>query len=119
MFKLQETEGKTGRPFPDPEDFGDYKDSHFADLISTLGVNTVIGITKCEVGDSGTYIRTEETGNKKEAGIEDLKAAAMEFLRIAKEALPQMGPEYKTLYEHYIEDYQKNGITMPFYGKIL
>lgn len=119
MLKLQETEKKLGMPFPDMEDIGDYKDSHIADLISTLGVNTVIGITEHEVGDSGIYIETKETGNKGEAGIEDLKTAAMEFLRIAKKALPWMGHAYKSLYEFYLTDYEKYGLVMPMYGRIL
>lgn len=79
----------------------------------------MMGQTECEIGDSGIYITAEPTGHTKDAGMEDFKAASSEFLRLVKQALPKMGQEYQKLYTHYLEDYQKEGVCMPFYGRIL
>lgn len=119
MIRVKESDRKQGMQFPDFEDMGDYQDSHIADLISTLGVNAMMGQTEYEIGDSGIYITAEPTGHTGDPGIEDFKAASSEFLRLVKQALPKMGPEYQKLYTHFLDDYQKEGVCMPFYGRIL
>ena len=88
-------------------------------LLSTLCIEANLEKTVRQIGDSGIYIEIILTGNIKEKGIEELKVAAKKLADIIQEGLPSMSDKYKELYSFYLEDFHKNGLTMPHYGKLL
>lgn len=119
MFRINKTSEQTGEIYPDAEYFADYKNSDIGAMISVLGVEAVIGQNVRQVGDSGVYVQIEDAGMRGDAGIEQLKDCTSAWLAIIDEALPHMSAKYKEFYQHFLDDFDRNGLCMPIYGKIM
>lgn len=120
MIKIQETSRMTDNIFPDGEYLeGSQEGYDFGSFLSTLSVNAMIGEQYFRLGDSSVCIEAEFTGNQFEAGMEEFKEAARAFVPLMEKALPEMGGAYAGCYQHYLDDFKENGLSMPMYGKLL
>lgn len=122
MYKITISE-KDGRIFPDGDPDGrdenylyDYEDSHIADLASTLGVNAVIGDSVFTLGDSNVTIKIEFTGKQGDPGMKEFEKYVKDLIEYIKTALPLMSEDYHIFYNHFIIDYEKNGLQMPHWS---
>ena len=103
------------------EEFSENAD--YSSLLSTLYVETSIrnfddyGVA-WRVGNSkiGVHVRTTmETGK---AAMKAFKEAGDMFASLIEKALPYMEKPYKDFYQKLLDDYKKNGIVMPIYGRL-
>ena len=94
-------------------------DSDFAQLISTIQVEAVIGMNIRRLGDSDTYVLITPTYSTGEQGLNEIKDVAKNIAEFAREAIPAMTKDYAAFYQHFLDDFEKNGLTMPMAGKIL
>lgn len=122
MYKITISE-KVGRVFPDDDPDGrdenylhNYEDSHIADLASTLGVNAVIGDSVFTLGDSKITIKIEFTGKQGNPGMREFEKYVKDLIEYMKTALPLMSGDYRSFYDHFIKDYEKNGLQMPHWS---
>lgn len=118
MYTIEKKEHVTGLVYPDAEYLQDYQNSDVESLISTAGIEAVIGMNTRELGDSGIYILIKDTGMRGDDGINQLKAYTESFVSIIKEAVPKMSREYAEFYQFFLNDYENNGLVMPMYGKL-
>lgn len=118
MFTIRKKENAKGAVYPDEEFLQDYQDSDIGSLISTAGIDAVLGMRTREIGDSGIIVEISDTLARGDAGIEQLKKYTDNFVEIIKEALPKMSQKYADFYQFFLDDYEKNGIIMPMYGKL-
>lgn len=119
MFKIMKNEVATGMIYPDAEFLADYKEYDFGSFISSIGMEAMLGKNTRQIGDSGIYVTIEITQKRNVEGIEQLKEYAVNFVSIIKEALPKMSKKYASFYQHFIDDYENNGLYMPMQGKII
>ena len=106
--------------YPDEEFVNDFSDSDYGSFLSTPGVDLLIyGNCIKRLGDSDVFVEISSTNKKGEAGMEDFKQYAMDFLVIIKDAIPKMSEKYSAFYQYFVDDFNKNGLSMPFYGKII
>lgn len=123
MYIINKT-SKIGRIFPDNSPKGseegdegylyDYEDSHIADLTSTIGVNVMLGENIISLGNSSICVEINFTQKVGKEGQIEFEKYVDDFVSIVKEALPYMNNEYHNFYNHFVEDYEKNGLHMPF-----
>ena len=118
MFMIEKKENAKGAVYPDEEFLQDYQDYDIGSLISTAGIDAVLGMRTREIGDSGIIVEISDTLARGEAGVEQLKKYTDNFVEIIKEAVPKMSQKYADFYQFFLDDYEKNGIIMPMYGKL-
>lgn len=118
MFKIKET-SNAGILFPDEENILNYTEYDFASLISILGVYCITSGRYYKLGDSNITVEIIQTEKKNEEGIEEIKEYAVDLVKLIKKAIPQMSSIYAEYYDHYVKDFEKNGLKMPFYGKLI
>lgn len=105
--------------FPGEDYLEDYEGVDIGSIISTLYIEALTtGRTEWQLGNSGTYITITYPLLRGDASTAMFKAGVSNFVSLAKEALPCMDPVYAAFYRHFIDDYDKNGIFMPFKGKL-
>lgn len=109
----------TGSIYPDAEYLSNYQNSDISSLISTIGIEAMIGQSIREIGDSGIYVSILQTKKRGEEGINQLRDYTSSFISIIQEALPKMSKKYAEFYQHFLNDFQTNGLHMPMYGKIM
>ena len=66
--------------------------------------------------------KTEATGSiypDAEYLSDQLRDYTSSFISIIQEALPKMSKKYVEFYQHFLNDFQTNGLHMPIYGKIM
>lgn len=118
MYKvsLSDTEG---RKYPDnKKDEGfldDYENTHIANLASAFGINAIIGDDHFRLGNSGTSIKISFTGAQDAEGRREFEKYVSDLIGIIKEALPSMSGKYKSFYDHFVKDYEENGLCMPMW----
>lgn len=118
MFDVKKV-NEIGYIYPDAEFLSDYEDSDIGSLLSTLGVEAVIGQRVRQIGDSGIYVCITDLRKRNEEGIEQLKVYTKDMISIIKEALPGMSSVYADFYRHFLDDFEKNGFVMPMHGQII
>lgn len=104
--------------FPDDDYLHDYVTNDIGSCVSTLGIEAMLSRGFYRMGDSDTVVWVRETGITGAMGIAMFKRYTEAFVSIAKESMPVMSPEYQDFFRHMINDYEKNGINMPVYGKL-
>lgn len=102
-----------------PKKMDNFEENRSADLFSTLLIEAMFGSKVWQVGNSGSFIEVTITLRYGREGLNELIAAARTFFDIVEAELPQMTGKYKTIYQHYLEDFKDNGMTLPRYGKII
>lgn len=100
--------------FEECEDYGTA-----ANFVSALSTYAMIGSQTYQLGDSKIYVRLTPTGKLWGEGIHEFREMIQEFFQITEAAIPEMSEPYQAIYRFFLEDYQKNGINMPMYGRIL
>lgn len=106
--------------FPDEEFLNDYQDLRFSDMVSTPGVNAIIGMDTIELGDSGkVYQIIPYTELKGKPGIEKLKEYCLQFEAAINDCLPYMSENYQKFFQHFLADKKQNGVVYPVEGRIL
>mgnify|MGYP006983164610 CR=1 FL=1 len=105
--------------YPEEDYLDDYMHSDFASFISIIQVEAIVGKNIRRIGDTGITIELTDTGNTGEEGLNELKQVAREMIRISQKAIPLMSKKYAEFYNFYVNDFEKNGLVMPAYGKIL
>lgn len=106
--------------FPDEEFLNDYLHLSFSDMVSTPGVNAIIGMDIIELGDSGKiYQIIPYTGLKGKPGIEKLKEYCLQFEEAINDSLPYMSENYQKFFQHFLADKKQNGVVYPVEGRIL
>lgn len=118
MFTIRKKENAKGAVYPDEEFLQDYQDADIGSMISTAGIDAVLGMGTREIGDFGIIVEISDTLARGDAGIEQLKKYTDDFVSIIKEAVPKMSQQYADFYQFFLDDYEKNGIIMPMYGKL-
>lgn len=122
MVKITETTA-TKAPwatvYPNEEFLADYKDNDFASFASTLQIEAMVGNAYRRLGDSDVVVYVEETYHAQELGMEEFKEACKVLYEAAKKALPDMADRYKAFYQHFIDDFDANGLVMPMVERIL
>ena len=121
MYIINKT-SKIGRVFPDNSPKGsdegdegflyDFEDSHISDLASTFGISAMLGKNVLSLGDSGVCVEVIFTQKSGAEGKIEFEKYVKDFISITKEALPSMSKEYRDFYNHFVEDYEKNGLQM-------
>lgn len=120
MMKIRKIENDAiATIYPDNEFLENYQNDSFAEFVSTIQVQAMIGDGVFRLGDSKTTVKLTTTGHNGERGIEELKTLAKEICELAKQSIDLMSNEYAKFYEHFVNDFEKHGLTMPFYGKIM
>lgn len=127
MFIIKKFEIKDGTPvsripiYPiiNEDDYlHNFKDSNIGECISTLGVETIIGNGIFRLGDSSLTFVVHNTGVRGNTAMSMMKKYAEDFVSIAEEAMPEMSADYQAFYRHMIDDFTKNGVEMPHYGRL-
>ena len=104
--------------FPTNEILRNYKDSDFGSIISSMQIETMFG-NFLTMGDSDIVINIEPLISGEE-GIVIFKNNCQKVLNLIDEALPLMyNKKFIEFYTWLKEDYNKNGVSMPFIGKII
>lgn len=104
------------------EEFSENAD--YSSLLSTLYVETSIrsfddyGVI-WRVGNSKICVHVRTTTETGKAAMKAFKEAGDMFASLIEKALPYMEKPYKDFYQKLLDDYKKNGIVMPIYGRLL
>lgn len=117
MYIIRKTD-KEGRVFPDNKiDEGwldDYKDTYISNLASTIGINATIGDNILLLGNSGTNVEIEFINKPGEEGKRLFEQFVKDLIDLIKEALPSMAEPYFNFFNHFVKDYEENGLRMPW-----
>lgn len=109
---------KIGDVFPDQgilqEGGGDW-----AGITSILQMEIIMGNKNFCLGDSGVMIEIDEDIKQGAEGLEQMKRLTLELAPILKEAIPAMSEEYRQYFQSSLDDFDKNGLVMPYVGKLL
>lgn len=95
-----------------------YEDSDIGSCLSTLGVEAIISDGIFRMGDSAKTFIVTDTNMRGQEGMVVMKEFAKDFVAMAKTVLDEMSEDYRAFYQHMIDDFEKNGIDMPFYGQL-
>lgn len=112
MFNVKKV-NRTGVVFPNNEYLENYREYSYGDMISTIGVECMLGNGVFTLGDSGISIEVNATGETGDMGIKMFIEYAKSMSEIIEAALPLMNFPYKDFYQHYITD------LMPAEGKLI
>ena len=103
------------------EEFSENAD--YSSLLSTLYVETSIrsfddyGVA-WRVGNSKICVHVRTTTETGKAAMKAFKEAGDMFASLIEKALPYTEKPYKDFYQKLLDDYKKNGIIMPIYGRL-
>ena len=70
------------------------------------------------VGNSKICAHARTAQEKGEIAMKAFKEAGDVFASLIEKALPYMTNPYKDFYQKLLDDYKKNGIVMPIYGRL-
>lgn len=123
MFIISKT-SMVGSVFPDNSPIGseygdegylyDYEDSQISDLVSTVGINAMLGKDIISIGDSGISVKISVTGKTGDDGLKEFEQYVLNFVSYIEEAIPNMSEDYAAFYNHFVKNYKENGLNMPF-----
>lgn len=103
-----------------PDDLEEMAGASFVELISTLQVDAVIGNgLDVMLGDSRNAVHMEGELLRGHEGTKQLKAMAISFAEGIRVSLDSMSGGYRDLYQKALDDFEKNGLDMPFVGRIM
>lgn len=104
---------------PDNEMLSDCEGIDFANMVSTMLVEGLIGNNyDFELGDSDEHVKLHPMVQGPE-GLENMKADCRIVRQALEAAIPRMSDRYRRFWQLLAKDFDENGVSLPFYGKIL
>ena len=119
MFRITEVTEATGKIYPEEDFLEDYRSQNIAGLVSAMAFESMVGEEIMQLGDSGIFIQLRPTGHRGKKGLADLKEYTLKLVEIMKKSISSMSGKYADFYQHFMKDFDRNGLVMPSYGRIL
>lgn len=93
---------------------------NFASFASTIAIESMVGNRAFYFQDTDVAFCLFPTGKSGQEGMDGFKVFCMDLKKLCEKAVEQMKDgEEKTYLLDKIHDFYENGVTMPFYGKII
>ena len=125
MLYIKEVNTDNPAPVYPPKDLlGEFSENaDYGLLLFILYIGTLIRSfdgsgTVWRVGNSKIHIHARTVQEKGEAAMKAFKEAGNMFASLIEKALPYTEKPYKDFYQKLLDDYKKNGIVMPIYGRL-